>query len=139
VGHRPTSVAVRRLPAAVAAIAVGVFAALNLPTDYGYPALGLLVGGALYGALRFHRGRWGWLLGLAGAGSLALAATYIVGRQWHRGIGSQFGWPGLYDRVHVLGVLAVCFLAADAVRELVMDRAVRRSPDEAERTTAAGD
>jgi hypothetical protein len=129
-GDRPAAPAVRRLPAAVAAIAVGLFTALNLPTENLYPALGLLVGGALYGSLRFRRGRWGWLLGLAGAASLGLAAAYIVGRQWRRGIGSQFGWPGLYERVHILGLLAVFFLAADAVRELVTDHAFRRSPDD---------
>jgi arabinofuranan 3-O-arabinosyltransferase len=70
--------------------------------------------------LRSPRGRS--ILGLAGAGCLALAAAYIFVQQARHGYSPDFVWPQLFDRIHILGMLTVFLLAAEAVRELLVLR-----------------
>jgi hypothetical protein len=122
-----------RRTALLAAGAVGLFAVLNLPfTPVGvplisvdlpsfiYPLLALPLAGATYAALRARRSHG--VLGLAGAASLALAASYIVGRQALRHLASNFTWPIEFSRVHILGLAAVFLLGADALAELLRRR-----------------
>jgi arabinofuranan 3-O-arabinosyltransferase len=106
---------VPRRTAVVCAVLLGVFTFLNVPFA-GFQPVGaaVVVAAATYGLFRWPRGR-SWLA-LAGAGCLALAATYIVTGQLRHGHESDFTWPLQYTRVHLLGLLAVILLLADGLR-----------------------
>jgi hypothetical protein len=100
--------------AAVLAASMGVFVFLNVPFAGLYPLLGPAVGLVTFLVYRWAHGR-GWL-GVAGAGCLAIAAAYIVSGQIRHDYISDFTWPLQFTRVHVLGLLAVFLLLAEAVR-----------------------
>lgn len=106
--------------AAAGASLLTLVAFLNLSFAGWLPALSLVVGGATFAALRAPRGR-GWLA-LAGVGCLAAAYAYIVTSQLRHRHVPDFIWPVQFERVHVLGVLAVLLLAAEAVREVALRR-----------------
>ncbi len=99
---------------------VGGFALLNLPASAARIPLAVALGFAATVSMRRPSAR-GWL-GLAGAGSLGLAAAYYVLQQYRRQFPADFVWPQLFERVHVLGVLAVLLAGAEAVRELALER-----------------
>jgi arabinofuranan 3-O-arabinosyltransferase len=79
------------------------------------PLAGLVVGGLVLAAL--HRPRWRAVLAIGAPASLALAGLYILVQQWRHWYPSVFEWPTFFDRAHVLGWLAIVFLAADALVE----------------------
>jgi arabinofuranan 3-O-arabinosyltransferase len=103
--------------ALVTSVLFGLFVFFDVPTQWFFPLLGIPMGLLLYVALR--RGdprRW---LGLAGAASLAVAGAYFVIQQRRNRYNPNFIWPTLHERVHIFGLLAMFFLAASAVHELV--------------------
>jgi hypothetical protein len=81
------------------------------------PLAGLLVGGLVLVALL--RPRWRVVLALGAPLALGLAGFYVFVQQWRHDYPAVFEWPTFFDRVHVLGWIAVVFLAADAVVETV--------------------
>ncbi len=92
------------------------------------PTLSLAVGAATFVAFRAPRGG-GWLA-LGGVGCLAVAYLYIVTSQVRHRHVPDFIWPVQFERVHVLGVVAVLLLLAEAVREVTLRRqATRESRD----------
>jgi hypothetical protein len=101
---------------------VGLFAALNVPTPW-FPLLALPLAAAVYRAVR--AGRSHGLLALAGVAALGGAAAYIVARQFVRSIPSNFNWPILFAKVHILGLATVLLLGAEALSDLLRRR---RSP-----------
>ena len=99
---------------------VTVVAWLNLPAwPLAAPLLGLLTGLVLAGRL------WRRLLPLLATASMALAALLIVVDQVRYRYPRDFIWPAFFDRYHVLGVLAVLFVLAEAIRALLARRHVR--------------
>ncbi len=106
-GVRPGRVARIVIPA-VAAVAAGALVR---------PLAGLLVGALVLVALQ--RPRWRAVLAIGAPVSLALAGLYVFVQQWRHWYPPVFEWPTFFDRVHVLGWLAVIFLAADALVEAV--------------------
>jgi len=116
--HTVTSPSLRA--AVGAGIGISAFALLNLPASAARLPLAVALGVATTRSIRRPSAR-GWL-GLAGALSLGLAAAYYVLQQYRHRFPADFVWPQLFDRVHVLGVLAVLLAGAEAVRELVVER-----------------
>ena len=84
------------------------------------PVAGVLVGALVLVAV--YRPRWRAVLAIGAPAALALAALYIFVQQWRHRYPAVFEWPTFFDRVHVLGWLAIAFLAADALVEVVRDR-----------------
>ena len=109
-----------RRTALLAAIVFGVAVGLNTTSMYLFPLLGVPGAVLLYAALRHPRSRS--LLGLAGAASLALAGTYYVVLQRKNRFNPNFVWPTQFNRVHILGLLAMFLLGAEALREVVLHR-----------------
>jgi hypothetical protein len=60
------------------------------------------------------------------AGSLGLAALYIVQAQLRHPNPADFQWAVQFDKVNVLGLLALYLLLVEGVRELLVRR--RSSP-----------
>jgi hypothetical protein len=87
---------------------------------YLFPLLGLPGAVLLYAALRHPRTRS--LLGLAGAASLVVTGTYYVVLQRKNRFNPNFVWPTQFNRVHILGLLAMFLLGAEALREVVLHR-----------------
>jgi arabinofuranan 3-O-arabinosyltransferase len=108
---------VSRRTALIVAAGYGVFAAVNLPNEWQFPLLALPLAGALYLALVRIRRRA--LLGLAAAASFGLAASYYLIQQRRHRFAPNFVWPALFERVHILGVVAVLLFAAEGLRDLV--------------------
>jgi hypothetical protein len=98
----------------VLGVAVGLFAAVNLPLDRTLLALVLAAALGLATGAVVHRGRGLMVLAAAVPGSLGLAGLYVVAKERSGGYLS-FEWPQIFDPVHVLGVFAVLALAAVAV------------------------
>ena len=113
--QEPNPVAPRT--AALAAGALGGFVALTTPVGPGLAVLAVGVAASAYVAFRHPRGA-GWLA-LAGAGSLGLAALYIVTGQLRHDHISDFTWPLQFTRVHLFGLATVFLLLAEAVRDLL--------------------
>jgi hypothetical protein len=59
------------------------------------------------------------VLGVAAAACLAAAASFYVIQQFRHKFPPDFVWPQLFDRVHILGLLAIFLIGAEGVRELV--------------------
>ncbi|HUF83052.1 MAG TPA: discoidin domain-containing protein, partial [Acidimicrobiia bacterium] len=112
-GTRPSHAA-RIAGPALAAVAGG--ALVN-------PIVGVVIGALVLVAV--HRPQWRAVLAIGAPVSLALAGLYIFVQQWRHWYPSVFEWPTFFDRVHVLGWLALAFLAADALVE-----ALRSPPHE---------
>jgi arabinofuranan 3-O-arabinosyltransferase len=89
------------------------------------PFEGLALGAVVAAALRW--GRTHWVLALGAPLLLAAAAGYILLQQTRYGYPPVFQWPTFFDRVHIVGWLAVVLLAADVVVEQVRERL--RGPD----------
>ena len=120
--------------AVLAAVLFGAFVFFDVPTQWFFPLLGVPLGLALFVAVR--RGdpkRW---LGLAGAASLAIAGAYFVIQQRRNRYNPNFIWPTLHERVHIFGLLAMFFLGASAVQELVSRR--RPAPPDPDGLTLDG-
>ncbi|MEZ5141941.1 MAG: alpha-(1-_3)-arabinofuranosyltransferase family protein [Acidimicrobiales bacterium] len=111
--------AVAGRPAVVAGLALGAFALVTLPTRWLQLLAAVPYAVAVIAGMRWRRGRG--VLGLAGAASLGLAASYYVLQQVRNRYPADFMWPQLFDRVSVLGLLAVLLLLAEAVRELLTE------------------
>jgi hypothetical protein len=58
--------------------------------------------------------------------ALVLAGLYVLAEQTLNEYPPVFEWPTFFDRVHVLGWLAVALIAADALVEVVRTRRGRR-------------
>jgi len=115
-GTRP-----RNLVVAAAAIGAGLVAAVLIK-----PLPGLLVGLLVLAALL--RPRWRVVLAIGAPLALGIAGLYVLLEQTLNEYPPVFEWPTFFDRVHVLGWLAVALLAADALVEVVRTR--RRRPGE---------
>jgi hypothetical protein len=57
--------------------------------------------------------------GLVSPACLALAGAYTVWQERRGRFRTDFAWPAIFDRVHVLGVLAVVIVAALVVVEVI--------------------
>lgn len=126
-----------RRTAVVAAIAFGAFVAVDVPTQWGYPLLGVPLALALAWSLRAPRSRS--VLGLAAAGSFCLAGAYIFIQQRRNRYLPNFIWPTLFSRVHILGLLAVFLLGAEGLRDVLRRRPVEPAPSpQGEAPPAAG-
>jgi hypothetical protein len=115
-GTRP-----RNLVVAATAIGAGLVAAVLIK-----PLPGLLVGLLTLAAL--VRPRWRVVLAIGAPLALGIAGLYVLLEQTLNEYPPVFEWPTFFDRVHVLGWLAVALLAADALVEVVRTR--RRRPGE---------
>jgi hypothetical protein len=115
-GTRP-----RRLVVAATAIGAGLLAAVLIN-----PLPGLLVGLLVLAAL--VRPRLRVVLAIGAPVALGLAGLYVLAEQTLNEYPPVFEWPTFFDRVHVLGWLAVALIAADALVEVVRTR--RRRPGE---------
>jgi len=102
-----------RLAAGVAVI-FALFAAVNLPQ--WMPVAGLL-GVVLFASLRWRR--FGTAAALGAALSLGVASLYIMVQQRRFRYPPVFVWPQQFERVHILGVVAIMLIAAEYVRSLV--------------------
>jgi arabinofuranan 3-O-arabinosyltransferase len=105
---------------AATALGAGVVAAVLIT-----PLAGLLV--ALLALAALLRPRWRAALAIGAPAALGLAGLYVLVEQMRHRYPPVFEWPTFFDRVHVLGWLAVVFLAADALVEVVRTR--RRTRD----------
>jgi peptidoglycan/LPS O-acetylase OafA/YrhL len=90
------------------------------------PLPGLLVGLLVLAAL--VRPRLRVVLAIGAPVALGLAGLYVLAEQTLNEYPPVFEWPTFFDRVHVLGWLAVALIAADALVEVVRTR--RRRPGE---------
>ena len=102
------------------------------------PDLVVVVTGLIVVCYRYRHGRG--LLGLAAAASLAVAALYIVQAQFRHPNPADFQWPVQFDKVNVLGLLALFLLLAEAGRELLIRRRadhLRRSQMDDHRRSAS--
>ena len=82
------------------------------------PALVVIVSATVFGTFRHRRGRA--VATLMAAGSLGLAALYIVQAQLRHPNPADFQWAVQFDKVNVLGLLALYLLLVEAVRELII-------------------
>ncbi len=60
-------------------------------------------------------------------GALALAALFIIVKQWRYSLEPSFDWPTFFDKVHVLGWIGVSTLIADLVVREVRARSTELS------------
>ncbi|MBI2705412.1 MAG: DUF3367 domain-containing protein [Actinobacteria bacterium] len=102
---------------ALAAAPVVLFALVNLPIVWWQ--LATIVPFAALVVWAYRRPDARGVLGLAAATCLAAAAAFYLVQQFRHRFPPDFVWPQLFDRVHVLGLLAVFLIGAEAVRELV--------------------
>jgi arabinofuranan 3-O-arabinosyltransferase len=93
------------------------------------PWVGLLVGAAVLVVLLFPR--WRGLLSLVPALALGGCALYIAAKQFHTHLPATFEWPTFFWQVRTLGWIAIVFLAADALVEIVRTRSHRSDPEPA--------
>ncbi len=95
------------------------FVALTTPWHgWSVPALVVIVSATVFGTFRHRRGRA--VATLMAAGSLGLAALYIVQAQLRHPNPADFQWAVQFDKVNVLGLLALYLFLVEAVRELVI-------------------
>ncbi len=94
-----------------AAIGVGLFSLVNLPQ---WPLAAVVVGLIVLAGLRHPR--VGALAAALSAMSLGLASLYIMIQQRRFRYPPVFVWPQQFERVHILGVLAILLIAAEYVR-----------------------
>jgi hypothetical protein len=120
-GTRPRSLVV-----AATAIGAGLLAAALIN-----PLPGLLVGLLVLAAL--VRPRLRVVLAIGAPVALGLAGLYVLAEQTLNEYPPVFEWPTFFDRVHVLGWLAVALITADALVEVVRTRR-RRNVESPERT-----
>jgi arabinofuranan 3-O-arabinosyltransferase len=105
----------------VAAATLGVFVALTTPfLGLSMPIMVVVVVGLVLVVYRHPRGRG--ILALVGGAALGLAALYTVQGQLRHPYPADFVWALQFDRVNVLGLLAIFMLLAEAGRELLIRR-----------------
>jgi arabinofuranan 3-O-arabinosyltransferase len=112
-----------RRATAVAVGVLGVLMALTVPLKPAEVTMLVVVLVASWLAFRSPRGRG--VLGLLAVIAYAGAAAYIVVSQWRRGYASDFEWPQMFSRVHVLGLAAIFLLFAEGVRDVIVRRRAR--------------
>lgn len=98
------------------------------------PWIGLVVGVAVAAALRWRRARA--VLTAGSVGALGIAALYVVVQQGRYRYPTIYNWPSNFGGVADIAWLAVMFLGADALVQLVRRHAARRraaEPDQADR------
>jgi arabinofuranan 3-O-arabinosyltransferase len=118
---RERSGRVGRRATALAAVTIGIFVALATPWHgWSVPALVVIVVATLVATYRHRRGRA--VAALIGAGSLLLAALYTVQAQIRHPNPADFQWAVQFDKVNVLGLLAIFLMLVEAGRELLMRR-----------------
>lgn len=109
---------------APAGVLLGVAAALNLPAGWQWLAVGIAASSVA--ALRWQRAR---ALPAAGAfAALGLAAAFTVLQQFRNRYPSDFDWPSAFERVHILGVVAIACVGVAGVCDLVVRARTDRSP-----------
>ncbi|MCU1457358.1 MAG: type protein [Actinomycetia bacterium] len=84
------------------------------------PAVGVLMGVVAVLVLRF--GRLRPLLTLGAPAALMLAGLYIAAQQYRHNFTARFEWPTLFSRIHVLGWIAVLFVALDVLIDVLRER-----------------
>lgn len=105
------------------AVAVGVsvgfslFAWANLPQ---WTPVAILLGLVVFAGKRWSR--FGSAAPILAALSLGIASLYIMIQQRRFRYPPVFVWPQQFDRVHVLGVIAVLLIAAEYVRSATTNR-----------------
>ena len=107
--------------AAGAALAAGLAAAVNLPEWPGWLWICPLLGAVTFAASRWRRGAGVLLVGAAG--SLAVAAAWIMVEQYRFRHPPGFGWPRYFEAVHILGVLTILLVLCAYAREVAASRA----------------
>jgi len=100
--------------AVMASAGVALFTLVNLPQ---WPLTAVAVGVVVLVALRVPR--VGSISALAAASSLGMASIYIMIQQRRFRYPPVFVWPQQFERVHILGVLAILLIAAEYVRSAV--------------------
>lgn len=91
-----------------------MFAFVNLPQwPLAAPAIGLMV------LLSLRVRRIGSLAAVAAAVCLGLASLYIMIQQRRFRYPPVFVWPQQFERVHILGVLAILLIAAEYLRAVI--------------------
>jgi hypothetical protein len=93
------------------------------------PWVGLLVGAAVL--LVLLAPRWRGLLSLVPTIALAGCGAYIAAKQYRTNLPATFEWPTFFWQVRTLGWIAIVFLAADALVEIVRTRSRRSDPEPA--------
>jgi arabinofuranan 3-O-arabinosyltransferase len=104
-------------------IALGVGAAVVTPW------VGLLVGAAVL--LVLLAPRWRGVISLVPVIALAGCGVYIAAKQFRTHLPATFEWPTFFWQVRTLGWIAIVFLAADALVEIVRTRSQRGGPEAA--------
>lgn len=107
-------------------VAMALAAALNLPA--GWVWLAPLVGALATVALRWSSARA--LPAVVAVSAFGFAGAFTFVQQFRNRYPSDFDWPGAFERVHVLGVVALACIGVAGVCDLVVritDR--RRTPD----------
>ncbi len=112
--ERSDPVGVGRVPMLAGAATAVVFAAINLPQ---WLPVALVMGPILVLGVRWRR--FGSTAPLLATASLGLASIYIMIQQRRFRYPPDFVWPQQFERVHVLGVLAVLLIFVEYVRSAV--------------------
>ena len=103
---------VARRAAVVASVGLGVISLVLLPWWWA-PAIAAATWFGL-------RSRWGWpALRIAALVLLAVAAAYVVVRQWRVGYVDDFDWPQHFEAVHWLTMASFVLLGAETVVEML--------------------
>jgi arabinofuranan 3-O-arabinosyltransferase len=115
--------------------AVVLAVAVNLPLALLWAVVPLT--GLAVAALRWGRGAS--VAAAAAAASLGLAGLYIVVRQFRYRVRADFTWPSEFDRVHVLGLVAVLAVGIQFVRDLLGRLGAEEGPDDPDGPPPMGD
>jgi hypothetical protein len=102
-------------------ILLGALAAAVVGALVADPVIGILVGGAT--ALTLRNRQWRPLLTAGCVLAFGAAAAYVVVQQLQYRFGNTAEWPSQFDRVHIVTLLAVLLLGADALVEAIRGRA----------------
>ncbi|HEX4819018.1 MAG TPA: alpha-(1-_3)-arabinofuranosyltransferase family protein, partial [Acidimicrobiales bacterium] len=113
----------RDVPALRTALAMAAIAGVLTAAVVG-PIAGAVTAVAALWAGRRHRARW--LLAIGAPALLALAGSYVIGRQAHYQPTAAFEWPGELAAVHQIGWLAVVFLLTLVAADWAWERVNRR-------------
>lgn len=98
-------------------VAVGALLAAVMAGALVRPWAGLLVGAVV--AVVLVRPKLRWALALFPAYALMLCGVFVMAKQVHGNWPPVFEWPTRFWQVRTLGWLAIVFLAADALVELL--------------------
>jgi arabinofuranan 3-O-arabinosyltransferase len=121
-GARASSAALLTPAVLVPAVLAAGAALLNLHTAV-VPGAVLV---AVVTGLAARGGRLRILPMVAASASLGAAALFVVAKQVDQRLPADFAWPQQFERVHVLGVLAVAFVIGEVVLSIVEARRAAR-------------